>query len=170
MVTSPQLKETIYDELVATLAAHTGNTESTIESNKQVRPTNRYEDGAFPAYVFDTFDTDINRGMGSGVQVHNVVRNADDTIDKLVVRREKEMRVDVGAHATGDRVKEADELYSSLEEHFTQFVEDVGLTTTQLHSDVQTVRLRGTTDVSSADDGIRGERFRWTLNITHTST
>lgn len=184
MVTTPQLKETLYDELVAVFThAVVGNTEydhlwSTRayeepsfgedtfkykldeEIPSHVRPTNRYENGTFPAYTFDTFDTDINRGMGSGMQVHNVIYNVDDTIKKLIIRREKEMRVDVGAHTANDDVKASDKLYSALEQHFTPFVEDVGVNNKTLHSDVETLRLRGTNDVSSPDDGIRGSRFR----------
>lgn len=160
MATLADIKQTVYDELVTALVTYTGETESTIRSNKQVRPNNRYEEGPLPAYTFETFETDIDRGLGSGVHVDEITRTDSGLIDTITVRRTKRCQFDIGVHAAGDNDEKSDKLYGQLEEQFTPLIEDVGLTTNTLHSDVETLRLRGTSDVSQPSDAVRGERFR----------
>lgn len=160
MATISDIKQTVHDELVTALANHLSVPETDIETNAQVRPANRYEDGGFPAYTTEAFESVVDYGLGSAVYVDEVTRLQDGTIDSITVRREKNCRFDIGAHATADDQMDVDQLYTQLETHFTPLIEDVGLVQDVLHPDAEKVRLYGTSDVGQPSDGVRGDRFR----------
>lgn len=160
MATTEDIKEAVYSEVETVMATFMATDVQTVRSGNHVRPNNDVDDGGFPAFTIESFESGVNRGMGSGVHVHDIRRDANGYIDAIVARRTKDRRFDIGAHTTGDDERALDQLYDTLEAQFIPLVEDVGKDSDTLHTDVESLTLHGTSDVSSPNDAVRGDRFR----------
>lgn len=141
-------------ELLATTISNTVDGINT--PYEHVRLTEQTEDAEtrLPAYTLDAFASDETVGLGGDVlTADTTVTGAETTVTKL---REKELTLDIAAHAAGDDARMVSTLYAAAEAAFV----DIEDRPEELHADVRDVNIDGTTDVSAPDTALRGDRLR----------
>ena len=155
MATKTEIRDTIHDELVDVVSEYTDSPED------HVRPNQQLVDGELPALTYELFEAPLNHGFDGDIHTHDVIYD-DGVLEKIIFRRDKEMTVDIAAHAGDADLTTVDKLYAAVEDHFLPYTDQIG-EPSDLHEDVEDVDLQGTEDASRPDDAVHGERLRMQL-------
>lgn len=159
MATLPELTELLDSELQGIIATKYGiGTPS-----NHVGPSNSHDQQTLPSLQYETQVTPIKRGLDGEAYVDDIIYE-NGSATAIIFRKDYTLYFDVIASAGNDDTKERDELYTAVDQHFTQYVawgdaED-------LHSDADELRLLGTSDESRPDDAVRGDRFSVELDFS----
>ena len=153
MATKQNIVDAVSTQLVTTLE-RMGMDKDTAATHVEVANSPRHPD--LPGYRVECFESDLTRGIGSNVEVHDsVVDEATDTAT-VTRRRRREATFDILAFAADGDHRTVNDLYDELDETFVGLVDDP----TALHPDVDEIEIEGTQDVTAANDHIRGDRHR----------
>lgn len=159
MATTQDIKDAVHDVLVDTLENQFGMERD--EAYSHVRLSERTDRPELPGYTFEMFDTTIGRGIGDDTQVDRIKRDDQGLIESIVLRRDKDATIDVGAHADGDDDRTKNDLYHAAEREFTSLSDSLPFE--GLHEDADNIEVEGQQDISHPEDGIRGDRLRISL-------
>lgn len=153
MASRQEIEDEIHSTLVGVL------TELGIENaDPHVRLIERSDEPRLPGYEFETFESDLTRGLGSNLEVDDVIYNDDDTVT-VVTRRRRQATVDILAHAGDDNRRTVTKLYDAAERDFDRFTQPHG-EPTLLHEDIDDIDVQGTTRLDEPQDRVRGDRLR----------
>ena len=157
MATKLDVLDAIHDVLAETITDAVDG--DVTDPYTHVRLTEQTEDAdtRLPAYTLEAFTSDITVGMTGDLQTAS--SDVTGTTATTTQVRQKELTLDIAAHAAGDNARRVNALYEAAETAMVPFVDDPDT----LHSDVEAVDIDGTTDVSSPDTATRGDRLRVTI-------
>lgn len=150
-------RQDIEDAVHDTLATSLSEISSLDDPSTHVRYVERTDEPQLPAYEFELFESDLTRGLGSNVEVHNVVRG-EDTIT-VVTRRRRQATVDILAHTSDDNRRAVTTLYDAAAQRFNRYQQPQG-NPALLHEDVDEIDVAGTQRIGEPQDRVRGDRLR----------
>jgi len=158
MATKEDIKQALYDELVAIVANETSVTTPEKHADELQE---RDSPATYPFLGFECFGRPLSRGLGPNLYVANVAYSSG-TLDYVEHARDTELVVHLGAQARDSHLR--DQLYQATRDHFDAFLTFESLD--DLHDDIGKLRSDGYTDLSNAPDGVHGDRLQYTLEYT----
>ncbi len=161
MASRQDIEQSVHDVLRDAAAQYLDVDASTAASH--VALTQRSDKAETPGYVFETFETTVNRGLHGSP--HPVDVSYSDASVEIVEAREKNVTVDVTCVSGQDDKRIVNELHGVLDDAFTVLDSRVP-SGESLHSDVVhgSLTVDGVQQNNSVDEGFRGDRFRVSFN------
>ncbi len=160
MATRSELTQLLDNELQSIISQRYGVTDAT----PHVAPARTQDDQTLPSLNYETQVTPQRRGMHDESHVDEL-KYTDGSVSAIVFRDDKTLFFDVTASVGDDDFKEKDDLYSAVENWFDIY-DGKRKQPEDLHSDIDELRVLGTSDESRPDDAVRGDRLSLEIDFS----
>ena len=140
------------------------NTFGVSDPSPHVAPVQTQEDQQLPSLNYNTQVEPISYGMHGSEYVDHL-EYTNESVSGIVFAEDKVFYLDVIASASGDNMKQRDDLYTAVEDYFSIF-DGKRSQPSDFNADVDEIRVGGTSDESRPDDAVRGDRLSIELDYT----
>jgi hypothetical protein len=161
MATRSELTQLLDNELQNIISSVYGISDAT----PHVAPARTQDNQKLPALNYETQVTPLKHGMHGESYVDEVNYDTSGSVKEIVFGEDKTLYFDVTASVGNDDVKERDELYEAVEDHFGVY-DGKRRDTSDLHADIDEIRIQSTSDESRPDDAVRGDRISLEIDYT----